>query len=216
MKALLLSVIVFGLLTEIAVADGREDLKQCAALKVDTVRLACFDHISKDSSGIVEEDISDVGNVVLPPVVHSNWVVNSDISQIDDTTKVFLLTHALEASPGRYGKTMRFTLMIACRENTTSIWINFGGHFMSDYQHGRVTYRIDKKPAQRKRFRESNDHEALGLWNGGSAIPFVKSLFGAEKLYVQATPHSESAIDAEFDISGLEDVITPLRESCNW
>ncbi len=87
---------------------------------------------------------------------------------------------------------------------------------MSDYQHGKITYRVDKLPAQTKRFRESNNHESLGLWSGKSAIPFLKELFGHDRLFVRATPHSESPLEASFDITGLEKAIEPLREACGW
>lgn len=201
MRTLFLAITIFGLLFGAAIAENSDSIKRCNALKTDAVRRACFDHIAKGSS---------------VPEVQSNWVVRFDTSKVDDTRTVILSTQALEISSGRYGNISRFTLMIACRENTTNLWIHFGGHFMSDYQHGRVTYRIDQNPAKRKRLRESNNNESLGLWNGGAAIPFIKALFGAGRLYVQATPHSESSVEAEFDISGLEDAIKPLRESCHW
>jgi len=216
MKVLFIAIVIFGLSIGAAVAENSDSIKRCAALKTDAVRLACFDHIAKGGSGTVTESNDENDFVASAPVAHSNWDVRFDTSQVDDTRKVFLSSRALDMSSGRYGNKTRFTLMIACRENKTNFWIHFGGHFMSDYQHGRVTYRIDKNPAQRKRLRESNNNESLGLWNGGAAIPFIKALFGAERLFVQATPHSESSVEAEFDISGLESAIKPLRESCHW
>jgi len=88
---------------------------------------------------------------------------------------------------------------------------------MSDLEgRGTVTYRIDTAKAQKKEFTESTDHEALGLWNGGSAIPWIKAMFGGARMYVEATPFSESAVSDFMPISGLEEAIKPLRESCGW
>lgn len=88
---------------------------------------------------------------------------------------------------------------------------------MSDYgSKGEITNRLDKEDAKSRDFTESNDNEALGLWHGGVAIPFVKELFGHDTLLVRATPYSESAVTMEFDISGTEVAATPLREACNW
>jgi type VI secretion system protein VasI len=87
---------------------------------------------------------------------------------------------------------------------------------MSDHQHGKVIYRLDEKPAGEKNMRESTDHKALGLWNGGASIPFIKQMFSHEKLLIRATPHSESPVTATFAISGLENAIKPLRENCGW
>lgn len=204
MKTLFLALTLFGFLTGFGVAGGTDGSERCAALKTDAVRLACLEHLSKSNSGGIE----------APPT--GDWKVGFQISKIDDTREVILRTQALEIFSGKYDNISKFTLVIGCKENTTSLWIHFGGHFMSDHQHGRVTYRIDKNPAQRKRFQESNDHEYLGLGSGRTAIPFVKALFGASRLYVEATPHSENSVNAEFNISGLEEAVKPLRKSCHW
>ncbi|WP_323784159.1 type VI secretion system-associated protein TagO [Thalassovita sp.] len=208
---LFLAIIAFAVLGSQAI--GSEDAKsRCAALKIDKTRLACYDALFRatDTSSEQKPDVSQT----LPNVDH--WAVSTKQSPINDARNVILSTDAKEPTLGRFGNLTRATLLIACRENTTSLWIHFGGHFMSDYQHGTVTYRIDTAPAKKKRFRESNNHEALGLWDGRSSIPVIKSLFDHQKLFVRATPHSESAIDVEFNLTGLADVIKPLREECHW
>src|SRR5690606_23149510 len=102
-------------------------------------------------------------------------------------------------------------------ENSTNVHISFAEHFMADLQGGgRVTYRIDDQRAKTRNFRESNDHSVLGLWGGGNSIPWLRELFGSERLVVRATPFNESAVEGEFNITGLEEVIKPLREACNW
>lgn len=88
---------------------------------------------------------------------------------------------------------------------------------MSDHAGaGRVAYRINDQTADTRDFNVSSDNEALGLWNSGSSIPFIEKLFGAEQLFVQATPFSDSAVNNFFDIGGLETAIVPLREACHW
>lgn len=211
-----MTIAFFGLLVGVATADSSEGVKRCTALKIDAIRLACLDYIAKGNLDSAKESTADNGETASPLLAHSHWKVGFKTSKVDDTRTVVLSTQALDVSSGQYGNISRFTLLISCRENTTNFWIHFGGHFMSDYQHGRVTYRIDKNPAQNKRFQESNDHNYLGLGNGRTAIPFIKALFGAERLYIKATPLSESSVDAEFNISGLESVINPLRNSCHW
>ncbi|MCV2881658.1 type VI secretion protein [Actibacterium sp. XHP0104] len=199
-----------------AMADTPET---CAAITANADRLACFDALfpAVEATPNTPVDAPNTPQATPPaPAVNPRWVTSIKTSPLDDSTNVILLNEALETNRGRFGRDTRFSLLIACRENTTSIWFHFGGHFMSDYQHGTVTYRLDKDPVQSKRLTESNNNEALGLWSGGSAIPFIKTLLGHDRLYLRATPHSESAMDAEFDISGLETAITPLREACNW
>ena len=88
---------------------------------------------------------------------------------------------------------------------------------MADIQgYGTITYRIDDQPARKKEFGESTNNEVLGLWNGGTAIPFIKSLFGAETLRVRAMPFNESALETTFSVAGLTEEIGPLRKACGW
>ncbi len=87
---------------------------------------------------------------------------------------------------------------------------------MSSLDGGTITYRVDKRPATKRHMTESSDHQALGLWSAGEVIPFAKELSGATSLYLQATPHSESSVSAEFAIAGLERAIKPLQQACKW
>jgi type VI secretion system protein VasI len=81
---------------------------------------------------------------------------------------------------------------------------------------GTVTYRVDRLPPRTQPFSVSNDNKSLGLWGATSAIPFIKSLFGAERLLLRATPFRESDLNLEFNVSGLEEAIKPLRTACKW
>lgn len=80
---------------------------------------------------------------------------------------------------------------------------------------GRITYRLDTEQAKNRDFVESNNNMALGLWSGSSAIPFIKGMLGHEKLVIRATPFSDSTVTAQYDLSGLNEAIKPLREACN-
>ena len=147
----------------------------------------------------------------------SPWRVSTSTSKVDDSTSVYLTVQSDNLIDKRFGGSGRATFTIRCVENTTALTFEFAENFMADIQgYGDITYRIDKQKAKRRGFRESTDNMVLGLWNGGSAIPFVKSLFGAERLYVQAVPFNESPVEAEFQVRQLEDSIAPLRKACKW
>lgn len=177
--------------------------QRCAAIADDARRLECFD--------------LEYRKTVKPVPQDSKWNVRRDVSKLDDTENVFLTLVSDNAQRGRFGGDENAVLVMACRENTTSLWVRFGGHFMADNAGGgRVTFRIDDQKASVKSFRESNNHEALGLWNGGTSIPFIKDLFKAKHLLLRATPLSESSLTYEFTIMGLDEAIKPLRAACHW
>ena len=136
----------------------------------------------------------------------------------DDTT-VIMTVDADEPVACILSGTERPTLVVRCPENTTSMYIaTTGCHLVSsEYNnYGDVTYRIDDEPAKTRGFDSSTSSRALGLWSGGSAIPFVKFLFGHKELLTRFTPFNENAVSARFKIDGLEEAAAPLREACEW
>ncbi|MFE0756328.1 type VI secretion system-associated protein TagO [Inquilinus sp. NPDC058860] len=179
--------------------------EDCAKIAADAERLACYDLQFKAS-------VSPV-----PQAPESKWVVQEQVSKIDDSKNVFLRLTSSEPITDRLGQPSDLVLWIACRERKTSLWIHFGGQFMADLNGGgEVTYRIDKAAAKTRSFEESNSNEALGLWNGIPAIAFIRELFGGTMLLIHATPFNENSVTAELPIAGLEEAIKPLREACRW
>jgi len=154
---------------------------------------------------------------VAEPGDTGKWVVSESESQFDDTPLVILHLESRDEVRGRYGDTTTPSLILRCMENTTSLFINPGGHFLSDIQgYGRVTYRIDDNQASAWNMTASTDNEVLGLWNGGKSIPQIKKLVQGESLLIRLTPYNESPLEFGFDLPGLGEAIKPLRKACNW
>lgn len=210
-----------------------EGLLACTGIEIPEVKMKCFEleavfaerlaksqgwDIEKLKAAITQNDKSNSvqESETSPTKPETKWNVRTEISAIDDSTNVFLSIDSDEHIRARFGRSGPMRLFIQCRENTTLLYIYFNGHFMSDYSNGAVTYRLDTDKALGKRMQESNDNEALGLWSGAQSIPFIKAMFGHDKLLIRATPHSESALTATFSITGLEAEIEPLRKACNW
>jgi type VI secretion system protein VasI len=179
-----------------------EDGKGCAAIADDSKRLICYDLIFK---------------INQTSKVETKWTVEEQTSKIDDKKNVFVTVKSSERIPGRFGLKDNAELVFSCREGKSAFYIVFGGHFMSGLgSSGLVTYRVDKRPAAKRRMTESTDHQALGLWSAADATALARELFGAQSLYLQATPYSESPVSAEFPVAGLEEAIKPLQIACRW
>jgi len=182
-----------------------ESLQSCAAITTSDQRLKCFDQLASEAVP------------TTPIATQSKWIVQTKTSPVDDTTNVYVELSGENGILDQYGQKSSITLELTCRENVTAAFFIFGGYFMSDLEgRGTVTYRIDKQAAQNKNFTVSTDNKALGLWSGGTAIPFIKSLLDGQRLYVEATPFSDNAVSDFLPISGLKDAISPLRKSCGW
>jgi type VI secretion system protein VasI len=218
--------LLFAVLSSPALAQADSDLgaelKICADNTDDAARLKCYDALAAvpPSPSVAEASSSSVpAPPPAPTPVRNDWTVSFDKSKIDDSKAVYLAVFSAEPVPQRFGNGQNAQLTIRCLENTTALYIIFGGAFMasSEYDnYGDVTYRVDDRPAVKKGFNNSTDNQALGLWSGGVAIPMIKQLFGGTKLVVRAVPYNESQVELEFPISGLEDAVKPLRETCKW
>ena len=194
--------LLYSIISQSIAANGTE----CARIGDGNKRLLCYDLIFRKSE-ITQIPAGDTGK----------WKHYSGTSKIDDSKSVFLSLQSTNEIAGKYGRPKRGTIRLRCFENTTSVNIAFGDYFMSDIQgYGRVTYRIDRKPAATVNMTESTDHSVLGLWNGGRSIPFIKRLFGTSLLVLRATPYSESTQTLEFATGGIDEAIKPLREACGW
>lgn len=197
-----------------AVADLKKDVLGCSAITDGIKRLECFDRIAASEQKAAD---TQAAQELAASETPANWNVSISQSKIDDSKTVILTTDAKETVAGMFNRAARPWLVLRCLRNTTSAYINFDGLHMADIQgYGRVTFRVDKQKAFTRSANVSTDNKALGFWNGGSAIPFIKQLFGGSTLLIQATPFSESAVTFSMNIQGLEDAIKPLRETCNW
>jgi type VI secretion system protein VasI len=181
--------------------------QDCTALRDDAARLSCYDL----QSGYKQIDGS------TPPGT-GKWTVRIETSPMTDQTDVYLHLESETLLPARFGSgNAPADLFVRCRENTTSAFFVFNDHFMSDIQgYGQIEYRLDKNAMSKVGTDASTDNKALGLWSGGRAIPFLKSLFAHDQLIVRATPYNESALTVTFDIRGLEAASEKLRDACKW
>lgn len=182
-------------------------LEECATIDNDLDRLACYDQ----ASGRTPQS-----EVTIAP--EGNWQVRKEKSDFEDTTDVFVSVDSSEpAQCGRFGTPKKATLMIRCMENTTSIYLAADCHMTSGHRgYGIIDYRIDDQPAGDRGFDASTNNRALGLWNGGESIPFIKKLIGSDRLLLRFTPFNENKTTVDFKTTGLEEAIAPLRKECNW
>lgn len=151
------------------------------------------------------------------PIEAGAWIVSEDISAFDDSRTVVLSIQSSEAIRGQFGPAAPAVMHLRCKENRTVLYLWLNDLFLSDIQgFGTVELRIDNQKAQSVRMAASTDNKALGLWDGGSSIPFIKKLLSGQTVVFRATPYNESPVEFSFDLTGLERAIAPLKEACSW
>ena len=149
----------------------------------------------------------------------AKWSERVERNRITDTEDVYL-TLSSEPYFRKYDRGSA-TLFVRCKENTTALILNFGEYVGDDSSSPyadfkNVTLRIDDQEPVTRRMDTATNNEAVGFWNGGQSIPFIKQMLGADELVVRITPYGENTREVLFPIAGLEFFIDPVRENCGW
>ncbi|RJL08421.1 type VI secretion system-associated protein TagO [Paracoccus siganidrum] len=199
--------VLSALILSASASQAGANVSECASVSSDLDRLACYDRVSGREPSVKSADL--VGK----------WHVSIRESEFRDTTDVFLSIVSDESVQcGSLRDSVPAQLIIRCMENTTAMFIKTDCHLASSRynDYGDVDVRLDDSPTTTVSMEESTDHKSLGLWSGGRSIPFVKTMIGKDTMLTRFTPYSHSPVTARFQISGLDEAITPLRESCGW
>ena len=181
-----------------------QSIASCLSIEESLSRLECYDEAAGYNPVVTQVDGT------------GDWEIQLETSKFDDSQTVLLSLESKEWTNCPYDSA-KHRLVLACRENSTDLYIIFGGCYMSDFEGGgRVTYRIDNEPAASVSMRASSNNSALGLWDGRNSIPFIKGLLDKNALVVRASPFAENRVTSEFELGGLNEAIKPLRAACNW
>ncbi|MGR3839711.1 MAG: hypothetical protein ACU0A2_15295 [Cognatishimia sp.] len=127
-----------------------------------------------------------------------------------------LETTALETAECRFGR-KHAKLVFECHEGKASA--RFETHCrISTFgigDDGLVTYRVDRRDVLTRRFSESENNRALGLWDNDDSIAFIQTLKGGAQLAARIKPQTYAPFIATFDLTGFDDAIQPLLDACN-
>lgn len=145
------------------------------------------------------------------------WAIEEVVPPVGSQNALVMSTASFQPLPGLFGREAYATLVLSCIENTTSFEVRFGENFMSDVgDFATLIYKVDDRPPVALTARASDDNSSLGLFTGTQAIPFIRSLFGAQRLFVSANAFTGRSLTASFSIEELEAAVAPLRSLCNW
>lgn len=180
--------------------------QECATIENDLDRLLCYD---KESGRIP--------SVKVEPVSSGKWTVRSDKSDFKDTIDVVMTVESEGLLNCGHGSRESATLLLRCKENTTSIYIATQCFLASGVGgYGTIEYRVDDKKSKKRDFNASTNNKSLGLWSGGQSIPMIKEMFGGNDILMRFTPYGESPESVKFKITGIDEAIKPLRDACHW
>lgn len=206
MKALIYSAILSCALAT-PVSSHEMTGSACHALTDDAKRLDCYDRrtgrASEEAETAEEQANTQSGD---------HWWFSEEESALDSRKDVWLRVTSSNSEPDNIGGLRNAYLWVRCMENRTNLFITFD-RYTSDNQN--VKYRLDEGAVKKQWMETMNGGDGIGIWSGGRAIPFIKSMLGKDEMVVSYDTYS-ALVEFKFDISGLNNRIAPLAEACSW
>lgn len=147
------------------------------------------------------------------------WQVREDESPMTGDVSVIMTTYS-DSYFGRYNDFRRATLVLRCSENTSAAFVNFNELLGNDGSYDRpgknVLVRVGEDAANQQFWNTSTTREAVGLWSGGSSIPFMRRLASAETLRLRVSPDRRNPIEVVFYTNRLQEHLPKLASACGW
>ena len=143
------------------------------------------------------------------------WTQSQDTSVMDDSKGVtFFLAGEGEIVGWLQRKTP--SLVVRCKEKKTDVYMVTGMSASvesGDLDGHTVRVRFDDAAAQRQRWSESTDKEAMFAPN---AVQMARATAKAKMLRLEFTPFNASPVIATFDVSGFDEHIGKVAAACGW
>ena len=103
-------------------------------------------------------------------------------------------------------------LVVRCMARRTDAFVFIESAAQIEPQPGRtVRIRFDDEPESEERWPDSDAHDALFAPDGAA---FTQRLLNAHTLHFGYRPHNSSKAIAEFNVSGLGALLTPVAKEC--
>lgn len=216
-KTLGYSVSIFLMLSSGLLAqEGSFD--DCHSMSTNYIRLMCYDKktgYSKPDADEPEEQVASAANASATPKSESQgkqWRYTDETSALDDRKDVWLSVTSKNTEGNAIGSPTRATLWVRCMENRTNLLIGFDRYTTDDQS---MKFRLDDSPVQKQWMEIMRGGDGIGIWSGSRAIPFIRGMFGKEKMVIAYNTYT-GPVEFTFDISGLRERIEPLASACNW
>jgi hypothetical protein len=110
---------------------------------------------------------------------------------------------------------VRPLLVVRCVAKSTEVFVWTGSALAMEAQteDHTVTYRLDDEAEITERWPDSAEHDALFTRDGAA---FTQRLIDARTMRIGYTPHNAAPVVAEFQVSGLGDLVGAFAKECGW
>ncbi|MFT7446978.1 MAG: type VI secretion system protein VasI [Glaciecola sp.] len=210
------SIMTALLLFPSVVAADEERFDKCHQMSTDNIRLMCYDKETEYSKTTDDpEEKEDVAQVEPKPATEpegKHWRLSGERSALDSRKDVWLSVISDNTEGNSIGSPIRATLWLRCMENKTNVLISFD-RYTTDNQN--VRYKFDDESVEKQWMETIRGGDGIGIWSGSRAIPFIKKMYGKERMVVAYNTYS-GPVEFTFNISGVRARIDTLAKECEW
>lgn len=204
------------LFSPLAVSADERKFEKCHQMSTDYIRLMCYDketgYIKVVSDPGEKQEATELDSKPVPEPSGKHWRYSEERSALDNRKDVWLSVISENTEGNSIGSQIRATLWLRCMENKTNVLIGFD-RYTSDNQN--VRYKLDDEAVQKQWMETMRGGDGIGIWTGSRAIPFIKKMFGKERLVIAYKTYS-GPVEFTFNISGVRARIDPLAKECDW
>lgn len=187
------------------IAHGSADqvLDQCAKVKRDTDRLACFDRVVKGRES--------AQTVVGSPASTGKWKVTKEVDPISGKM-VYRARLQADSGVGSYGDPI--VMEARCSSDRPDLpqvlidWRTYLGRSPIETE-----YRLGQEQAIRTTLNLSTDGQATFF---PGAVPMLRWIEVEDSFAIRLTPYGSSPLTAVFDIRGAKAAFADNRAACGW
>ena len=184
-----------------------DGLKACRAERLAGDRTKCYDDLTdkatSTSSGPAEKNISQTPKV-------GNWAVETSPSGVvaAGVPAVFVEDDTSEKT--------KVSLFFRCRhDNQMDIYLVFSKKIAKANLPLDVAVKgDDNNDGGSQPWEPSSGGTAIGLWGTERSMPMIKQVARQRHTSVRITLPDDKTLFASFDLLGIEDAMTPLRQTC--
>ena len=195
------------------VSADEKMIEKCHQISTDLERLKCYDKETGYNETTTEpEEIAEPKPEPSIEPEGKQWRYSEERSALDNRKDVWLSVISDNTEGNSIGSPIRATLWLRCMENTTSVLIGFD-RYTSDNQN--VRYKFDNESVQKQWMQTMRGGDGIGIWSGSRAIPFIKKMYGKERMVVAYDTYT-GPVEFTFNIAGVQERIAPLAEACEW
>jgi hypothetical protein len=149
------------------------------------------------------------------PFVTPKWSSENSAYWVGNHRKSAALELRADNSVEIWQGRVRPSLIVRCLARNTQVFVFTGSAMKIERQTEAhtITFAFDNEPELTERWPDSDEHDALFAPDGAA---FAQGLLKARTMRFGYTPHNALPVVAQFQVSGLGDLIGPIAKECGW